>query len=801
MVKDTQASRVYPTVTPAGNTKYVTRDIAALDFLLGIPMEGQMEAVRQGWEREQKLGDPWSVCAGKWWERYVGKANHNSNKTTDPNNKLSSEDGVTFDILEGPVAGNARTKATNAATSSTTNTHGGGRRLEGDTAIKWIIPQHLSKSTRQWQIARQAQLRDWERQVAPQLFGKQDRGDDGTTATSSGGRLFCSAKDAYPISVVSIIPYEPKREEAARRRQKLEACGGGGTQFVVPPRDWRGTSYRSLLPRGGNRKHRQYHYSTECHDQFNRFLDHRQQQKNTEKVTSDDDESRNKEIENSDMFSDASSSSFSSEEEDPYVPGFLDDPEMRQGRHRHVMIGDRVSGCIVSSTIQFVKPDELKADLNKQFRERFDGWEPPQSQLKYIGAKIIDGVYTLLDSKEGNDEEGETIHMPSSLTLSKIRSAKQQIILAAIRNANLEVSTVALSFVYFERLCLDCRVDKSNRRLAFAACLLLAAKINESKLSSLVYHQDNNDRLHSSIQPTKESSIIFAALLEFFTSDWGLSLKNLYRAEWGVFASLGFRLHATPVQVAFHFRRIMKVLGWNTLAYLGHEMYTQWQDCLEATETKNRKREVRRELKREAKERSLFQLELQRQIQANKEEWEEAVAEEGTAPYENNINDIHDEENNHSISKRRNLRVKSKPKPGTAMKLIHRLTSGLTRPSSIERSTLGSDQSFSELPSVVMANEDLVRSSPTAADPLSFTSHDTPRRRTVFRSPSLPLLPDLFPSTFANRSHLGDPLTDTVIKIHDDTLPNSGDLNNSKTGIVKALSEGNMDYDEENVIF
>ena len=68
--------------------------------------------------------------------------------------------------------------------------------------------------------------------------------------------------------------------------------------------------------------------------------------------------------------------------------------------------------------------------------------------------------------------------MPPSLTLSKIRSLKEQALAAAVR-AKLEISTVALAIIYFERLCLDCRVDKSNRRLSFAACLLLAIKINE----------------------------------------------------------------------------------------------------------------------------------------------------------------------------------------------------------------------------------------------------------------------------------------------------------------------------------
>ena len=101
------------------------------------------------------------------------------------------------------------------------------------------------------------------------------------------------------------------------------------------------------------------------------------------------------------------------------------------------MVGDKVTGPIVSSTIQFVKPSVLKADLNKQFRERFDGWEPPKSQRKFISAKVIDGVYTLIDPTEKAQEDMDdveyltisecvTIRIPPSLTLSKFRTLKQQ---------------------------------------------------------------------------------------------------------------------------------------------------------------------------------------------------------------------------------------------------------------------------------------------------------------------------------------------------------------------------------------
>jgi hypothetical protein len=260
-----------------------------------------------------------------------------------------------------------------------------------------------------------------------------------------------------------------------------------------------------------------------------------------------------------------------------YHCGFLDDPNIVHGRNRNVMMGTKVTGPIISSTIQFVKPSVLKADLNKQFRERFDQYEPPKSQRKYICAKVIDGVYTLIDPTENNihdedmddvlpptttasssrrhrsnsiidNHERDTIRMPPSLTLSKIRSLKQQALAACIR-ARIEISTLALAIIYFERLCLDCRVDKSNRRLSFAACLLLASKVNESN-SIIAYDRhavaeattttktDGSRRTPSMttwVKPSKKSGKIFESLIVFFTNDWSLSLKQLYAAEWIVF--------------------------------------------------------------------------------------------------------------------------------------------------------------------------------------------------------------------------------------------------------------------------
>lgn len=190
-----------------------------------------------------------------------------------------------------------------------------------------------------------------------------------------------------------------------------------------------------------------------------------------------------------------------------------------------------------------------------------------QTQRKYIGAQVVNGVYTLSDPTEtaaihdeleateggrrpregsissASEAKDTVLRMPPSLTLSKIRSVKQQALMASVK-AKLEVSTVALSCVYFERLCLDCRVDKSNRRLSFAACLLLAAKINESHVALVMQRHEGDEAdtsgqtkgIQSLIRPTKKGNTIFESLLEFFTHEWSISLSHLFAAEWGVFA-------------------------------------------------------------------------------------------------------------------------------------------------------------------------------------------------------------------------------------------------------------------------
>ncbi|XP_056105987.1 CDK5 and ABL1 enzyme substrate 2 [Rhinichthys klamathensis goyatoka] len=178
-------------------------------------------------------------------------------------------------------------------------------------------------------------------------------------------------------------------------------------------------------------------------------------------------------------------------EDTEYDPNMLSDPQWPCGKHKRVLI----FASYMTTVIEYVKPSDLKKDMNETFKEKFP-------------------------------------HI--KLTLSKIRSLKREI-RSVGEESLLQPATIAMAFVYFEKLVLQGRLNKQNRKLVAAACLLLAAKIS-SDLKK---------------QEVKQ-------LIDKFEERFRISRRELIAFEFTILVALEMALYLPESKVMPHYRRLVQ---------------------------------------------------------------------------------------------------------------------------------------------------------------------------------------------------------------------------------------------------
>eukprot|EP00943_MAST-04B_sp_MAST-4B-sp1_P001437 g1437.t1 len=380
-------------------------------------------------------------------------------------------------------------------------------------------------------------------------------------------RVFMSYSKAYPTLCYSIKPYKSnnlkggsvEQKERSKRLKRSKDVNRFGK--ILSKRFGKGLAYGHMLctVRFDN------DYSNKTNRLYEKFLNGRLG------LESDEDENGDARMEyiinrnQSEWYKDFCRAwqherESQREREKLYNAYYIDDPRLRQGARKTVIT--KLGPMYTFSVIRYANQKTLKNELNEDFGE-LHPWIPP------------------------------------SLTLSKIRNLKRET-LEYWKKQDLEISTLALAVVYFEKLIMRKLVIKSNRKLKFATCLLLAFKFNESTMiveddnvnQAIKEEQDKNQGNEKDNDSVGDVQILLNSktnvndinkksannIFEAAQQIYGIGRKEIIKNEMQVFSELSFGLFTNPTDVVHHFNRLLHTIELRPEQYLTSEGFLFWRN-------------------------------------------------------------------------------------------------------------------------------------------------------------------------------------------------------------------------------
>lgn len=224
----------FMTTTSLGVTKRTNRHLAALDFLVSIPMGKEQSIKEAGYRNMNRI------------EVLERKINQEDREDQDPD----------------------------SFQSNVQNYHGSGIALDelaaspGDTFGFKKLPGKQCPTARVLQTVRyayddqSAEVKHWQETLLgrrpPNIPTSLSDGVIGDSAQQSllSSRMFVCRSRAYPVMVCSIVKYD-----AGQEAKKKADAQKGLEVFTLPQRDWRGLSYKPLFkPLGEDDSNNQYFY-------------------------------------------------------------------------------------------------------------------------------------------------------------------------------------------------------------------------------------------------------------------------------------------------------------------------------------------------------------------------------------------------------------------------------------------------------------------------------------------------------------------------------------------------------------